>query len=180
MGIAPIGLVLFPGWWPDVIFVGTALAVVLDELRLRVPAVRSAFEKVLGGFARSHETHHHLGLTWFLVSCTLCTLLFETSIAVAALLFVVVGDAAAAVVGRGWGRHRIGAKSLEGSLACLTSCVAVGWWLIEVWPVLLVGAAVAAVVELLPIPVDDNLRVPLAAATAMWATGLLLALPAGA
>jgi glycerol-3-phosphate acyltransferase PlsY len=74
------------------------------------------------------------------------------------------------VVGRAWGRARLFGKTLEGTAACLLSCAVIallvphlplraGW----------VGAGVAALVELLPIPVDDNLSIPIFSGWAMQA-----------
>jgi dolichol kinase len=61
-------------------------------------------------------------------------------------------------------------KTLEGSIACFVVCY--GLTLIIPgpnlpFPVGLVGALVATVFELLPIPLDDNFRIPLSAGFAM-------------
>ena len=74
----------------------------------------------------------------------------------------------AALVGRAIGRVRIFGKTLEGSLACLVSCLIIGWLIPELtWQMTVVGALMATLIELLPIPLDDNLRIPLAAGFAM-------------
>ena len=91
--------------------------------------------------------------------------------AATALGFTVLGDAFGALVGRAYGRHRFFRKSIEGALGCLVACllwaatVATVWHL--PWPVVLTGAVVATVVEMLPIPLDDNLGITLAAGFAM-------------
>jgi len=79
-----------------------------------------------------------------------------------------VGDTVAAIVGKSAGRIRIFGKTLEGSLACLLICFGITLFLPEVpFHVAIVGALVATIFELLPIPLDDNFRIPLSAGFAM-------------
>ena len=94
-------------------------------------------------------------------------------VAVAACEFLVFGDTAAALVGKSFGRFRVFDKTLEGSLACFVVCGAVGWTLSALHPaqlplpVALAGAFVATIFEILPVPVDDNLKIPLSAGLVM-------------
>jgi len=69
------------------------------------------------------------------------------------------------MVGKAWGRTRIFDKTVEGSLAGWAASFLVAWALVPSLGVvpLLVASFVAAVTELLPIPVDDNFRIPLVA-----------------
>ena len=93
---------------------------------------------------------------------------FSKPVAVAALSFLIVGDTVAALVGRAIGRVRIFGKTLEGSLACFAACLVIGWVIPELtWGVTVVGALMATLIELLPIPLDDNLRIPLASGFAI-------------
>jgi glycerol-3-phosphate acyltransferase PlsY len=93
---------------------------------------------------------------------------FDKPVAVAALAFLVVGDTTAAIVGKSIGRIPIFGKTLEGSLACFLVCLAVGWIIPELsLKQAVAGAAMATLVELLPVPLDDNLRIPLAAGFTM-------------
>jgi dolichol kinase len=62
----------------------------------------------------------------------------------------------------------LGGKTLEGSAACFAVCYGMTLFLPEVpFPVGLVGALVATIFELLPIPLDDNFRIPLSAGFTM-------------
>ena len=86
------------------------------------------------------------------------------------MAFIFVGDAMAAIIGRRFGRPRVFGKSIEGSLACFLSCVAVAWIYpgdLFTWRMILGGAAVATIFELVPIPLDDNMRISLSAGFAM-------------
>ena len=98
---------------------------------------------------------------------------FPLDLAILALSFLAVGDPLATMVGHYKGRHRVFGKSLEGSLTCLVACIGAG--LIHYYtglnvplPVILVGAAVATIAEAIPLPIDDNLPMPLLAVTTMW------------
>ena len=151
----------------------TALAVDLARLRLRAP--RYHFLRLTRTMLRPHERHGLAGATYMAVAYAAALLLFPTPIAVAGMLYNGLGDASAALVGKRFGRHRTRwGKSWEGFAAALVVCLAVGLLLPGI-PVraALVGAAAAALLEFLPLPLDDNVRVTLGGATAAWAATLI-------
>ncbi len=146
----------------------TVASFLVDVVRLNEPRMRTFFYLFFGRLVRDHERYNLLGATYLLLSSLICVYAFSKPIAVAALAFLILGDAAAAVVGRGIGRVRILGKTLEGSLACLLVCLAAAWVIPGLsWPQRLVGATMATLFELLPVPLDDNLRIPMAAGFAM-------------
>lgn len=117
---------------------------------------------------RPHERKRFTGGTYILAAGALCSLLFAKPIAVAVLICIIVGDTAAVFVGRSIGRIHIGKKTLEGSLAFFVASLLCILWIPGLsLEIKLLGAAVAAVVEALPIPMDDNITVPLLAGAAM-------------
>ena len=131
----------------------------------------SLFRPVSQAF-KAGESVRPIGSTFFLVASFLNYLLFPRDIAVAALFFTAVGDAAAAMVGERYGRMRLGRKSIEGSVAFFASAAVVGAILIRFGLRLskvsvALGAIVAALVELLSTSVDDNFTVPTASAAMM-------------
>ena len=145
----------------------TAGAVALDVLRIHERRVGAFFRSFLGGLLREHERFSLLGSTYLLLSSLMAVEIFPQPVAAAALGYTVLGDAFGALVGRAFGRHRLFRKSYEGAAGCLAACLA---WSAFVaartalpWPVLLAGAVVATLVEVLPIPLDDNLGITLAA-----------------
>ncbi len=154
----------------SVLLIMTVGVFLIDVVRLNQPRVRTFFFIFFGRLVRDHERYNLLGATYLLISSVLCVHLFEKPVAVAALSFLIVGDSMAALVGKSIGRVRIFGKTLEGSTACLLVCVAIG--LIIPGMTLtrtLVGAVTATLIELVPVPLDDNLRIPLAAGFAMMA-----------
>lgn len=146
-------------------------AIVLDLFRLHEQRVRAFFRSFFGEMIREHEQLSLLGSTYLLLAALLAIEIFPQPIAAAALGFTVLGDAFGALVGRAYGRHRFFNKSLEGAAGCLAACLV--WALVPglagqvPWNVLAVGALVATLVEMLPIPLDDNLGITLASGYAM-------------
>lgn len=149
----------------------TVGAVVVDLLRIHENRVRRFFREFLGELMREHERFSLLGSTYLLLAALLAIEIFPQPVAAAALGFTVLGDAMGALVGRAWGRHRFFNKSLEGGLGCLLTCLAwagyVAWVSPLTLPVLAAGALAATLVEILPIPLDDNLGITLAAGYVM-------------
>ena len=119
-----------------------------------------------------------LGSTYMAAASLIVFLFFDKELAILALLYIAVGDPLAGVVGKRYGRVKIGSKSVEGTMAFAVGAGAVGCGMVagglEVpyW-VALGGAGVGALVELFPSPLDDNLTVPPMSATLMWALLLL-------
>lgn len=149
----------------------TVGAVALDLLRLHEDRVKRFFRDFLGQLIREHERFSLLGSTYLLLAALLAIEIFPQPVAAAALGFTVLGDATGALVGRAWGRHRVFNKSLEGALGCFLACLAWAAYVSAVSPLTLPvtvgGALVATLVEILPIPLDDNLGITLAAGYAM-------------
>ncbi len=146
-------------------------AVVLDLFRIHERRVQGFFRSFFGEMIREHEQLSLLGSTYLLLAALLAIEIFPQPVAAAALGFTVLGDAFGALVGRAYGRHKFFRKSLEGAAGCLAACLVWGALVAFTgrlgWDVLLVGALVATTVEMLPIPLDDNLGITLAAGYAM-------------
>jgi len=158
-----------------------AVAVAVDVTRLRWRPARYWLLRFVRPMLRHHERRGFTGATYMVTAYALAVLLFPKPVAVAAMLFNGLGDAAAALVGKRWGRHRTRwGKSWEGFGAELAVDLAVALAVSRLDPRLMllpavVGAAVAAVLEFLDLPVDDNLRVTLGGAAAIYAAQILLA-----
>ena len=141
-----------------------------DLLRMMHPWLRRAYFAVFGRIIRDHERTEKLtGATYVLWSAFLCVWLFDKHVAIVSLIYMILGDTMAALVGRRWGQRRIRrGKTVEGTLACLGICCMVGVVLPLVpWWKALIGAFVATVVEILPTGVDDNLGMPFVSAVVM-------------
>lgn len=176
--VLPLGLLFEWLPWPRgkhqfalLFVILTAGAIALDLFRLHEPRVKWFFREFFGQMIREHEQFGLLGSTYLLLAALLAIEIFPQPIAAAALGFTVLGDAFGALVGRAWGRHKFFNKSLEGALGCLLACTGWAWFVAATGqvplPLALAGALVATLVEMLPIPLDDNLGITLAAGYAM-------------
>ena len=110
-------------------------------------------------------------------SASFTILVFRQEIAIAALVFLSLGDSAAALVGKHFGRIKlVGNRTLAGSLAALNVCLLASLAILWLSPqfswkltpmTLLVGSVVATLSELFDLPLDDNFRIPIFSALAM-------------
>jgi dolichol kinase len=146
------------------LLVAAGVFLALDVLRIHEPRLRNIFYRVFGDIVREHEKTMLLGATSLVIASLLTVYCFQKNIAVAALLYLAIGDSMAALIGKTYGRTHLFGKTLEGSLACFASCVFIGLLVPGLPPdVVIAGALVATLFELLPIPIDDNFRIPLSA-----------------
>jgi dolichol kinase len=71
-------------------------------------------------------------------------------------------------VGKTYGKTSVFGKTFEGSLSCFLACSAIAVVVPGVPTVVgITGALAATLFELLPIPIDDNFRIPLGAGFVM-------------
>lgn len=148
----------------------TVLVIATDLSRFRGWWLwRGFFGKLFGRMIRSHEQNGDwTGATYILIASCCTIALYSKPIAIAALAFIIVGDSAAALIGRRYGKHKFGRKSYEGSAACLGATLLVAALAPGIsFPVAAVGAAVATLVEAKPLGVDDNISVPVLSGLAM-------------
>ena len=113
------------------------------------------------------------GTVPYVLGIGLTLLFYRADIATAAICFLAFGDVAATAVGERYGKRKIsGEKSLEGTLAFVAAAIASGFLLSLVnihlmHSLILAGALSAAAAELLPLPLNDNLVIPLASGGVM-------------
>lgn len=163
--VIPIGhcLVSFPVAVLGVA-IPAAVAITIDLSRFHRWKLWDLVSSFLNPIIRDHEVKGGFtGASYILTTSTIVIVLFPKAIAVAAITFIIIGDIAAALVGRTWGRHRlIGRKTIEGSSACLVSLILVSF-LIPGLPTIvgITGAAIATITEALSGRIDDNLTVPI-------------------
>jgi dolichol kinase len=162
-------------WWvpPPWTWRGPLLAflgvLAVDALRLRVEPVARWFARRVDPYLRPRERTGPVVAVHLLTGVgVLLAAVAPRPVAATALAYLVLGDAAAALVGRRYGKRRFGAKSLEGSLACFVVCLGLGALALPQHPAAILGGALAATLaEALPWPVDDNLSVPLVGAVVL-------------
>lgn len=162
--VIPIGysLVSFPVAMVG-ISVSAAVSILIDISRFNQWKLWHLLSSLLTPIIRDHEIKGGFtGASYILTTSAIMIALFPKAVAIASITYIIIGDTAAALVGRKWGRHRIiGKKTFEGSSACLLSLVAVSF-LIPGLPtiVAVAGALAATLAETFSGKLDDNLTVP--------------------
>jgi glycerol-3-phosphate acyltransferase PlsY len=161
--------------WRLVLIALVSVAIALDVVRLHEPRVRRFFRTFFGEMVREHEQLSLLGSTYLLMATLLAVEIFARPVAAGAIGFTVLGDGFAAIIGKAYGRTRFFHKTLEGAAGGLVACLAWASYLSPTgqlpWGVSLAGAMAASLVELLPIPLDDNLGMTLFAGYTMKLLG---------
>jgi dolichol kinase len=173
--VIPIGYSFLPKnialFW---IALACVVSVAIDVLKSENRAFRFLLFRFFRDMLRHKERHYFTGASFILFSSTICVLIFNKWVAIISLTYIIVGDIFAAIFGKIWGKHRVyGKGSLEGSLAFFLTAAAfttaMFWIPYEAVPIYyrIIGALLAASIELVINQVDDNLTVPIL-------TGLML------
>ena len=155
----------------------SGVVLTVEAVRLRVPRLNVVLVHWLRPLLKESEQGRITGATYIALSALFAFLLFDKSVAIAALFFLAVGDPIAALVGRRMPGPRLIGKSPLGTVAFFLAAMAIvgvlsaGDAVAFHWG-LVAGAAIAALVELLPLPLDDNLTVPLVCGAAMTLMGV--------
>ena len=171
---------VFVSWIFAVLFL---LFLSIDWMRLKVGTFHSVFSRHLGGMMREVESRQLTGATYVVGGSSICSVIAlhshksEAAVFLGLTLFI-LGDAVAALVGKSFGRIRVGEKTLEGSLGCFFFCVLLAWIVFPQLPQFLVAwggpfsmfqilmvCAAVSLLELFPIRfgkvvLNDNLYVP--------------------
>jgi dolichol kinase len=131
---------------------------------------------------RRHEINNFTGASYLLVSAIFCIAFFPPDIAFLAMAFLSIGDTFAALIGIHLGKRKFknSKKSFEGTLACFISTFLFGYIYLQLPfvynheyshpAIALSGAASASIAELLNIPIDDNVKIPIISGIIMWFT----------
>ncbi len=154
--------------------IGGAL-VLLDVGRLYFPQLNRFGLWLFGAFMRREELKSLTGNSFFILGLLFIVLLFPKPIVLMSVLFLAVGDPAAAVVGSRWGQTKLWkGKSLEGALANFVATSIASFLAGQLYFQLtvrdsfilaLVGGTVSMIAELVPLPIDDNLTIPVLSAS---------------
>ncbi len=162
------------------------IALLADWLRVRSEVFKRFIDTVFGSMMREWECPpignpmHVNGATWTLLSFSMLLFVFEMPVAVTAFTVFMVGDAAAALIGRKLGRRHWGRTgcTVEGSVAFLVFGLAVavaigGGGIIQgtlfafpFWAVF-VATLAGCIAEASPLRINDNLVSPFATALAL-------------
>lgn len=154
-----------------------AVAAGADLLRARSRGFHAFIERYFGFMMRGTERPPFggplvlNGATCVLISAALLAVLFPIEIGAVALAIFMIADAAAALVGRRFGRIRWprSRRTAEGSIAFIVTAIVL-FFLMTDYPLLIIllASGVGAVFEAAPGPLNDNIRVPLIIAAVLY------------
>lgn len=145
----------------------------------RWPVCHPLFEYFCGQMLRDNDSgkFKFSGGPPVLLSACLTVIIFPRDIACCAFAVMLIGDTAAALIGRRWGKHKlVNGKSAEGVIAFIIFSlpVAIFFGMVFGWGGIMYAQAVmgiilAAVAELFQrqLHLDDNLALPIIAGLAM-------------
>lgn len=160
---------------------GASAAWGMEFARRSSPRVNDLLMRLFAPVAHAHEATKVNSATWYATAILFLAVSSTVETGAAALMALGLGDPAAALIGRQFGRTRLAnGRSLEGSLAFVGAGFVGAYWALSMFhpaapDALVVRALVAAVAgaaaELFVRGVDDNLAVPVAAAVALGLLG---------
>ena len=116
------------------------------------------------------------GATWVFVGALFTILLVPDPFNIISLLFLSFGDTFAAIAGRKFPYIKLGRKTLSGSIAGFFACLAIGL-LIDfsvTYEIIILGAFMAMFIEILPLPVNDNVSIPIFSGLSMYYFSLII------
>jgi dolichol kinase len=130
--------------------------------------------KVFGKIMRREELKNLSANSYYILGLLIITLFFPKNIVLLSVLFLAFGDPVAAIIGTKFGQTKLFAKkSLEGSIANFLISAMVTFAFVNLYfhkdvltalTVSILGGLISCVSELLPIPVNDNLTIPVVSA----------------
>ncbi len=143
--------------------------VALDLARLKWKWLHDLYLKVLGKILRNHEVDNSksffTGGTYIVLSSLFCFIFFEKHVAISAMLITTFGDTAAALYGKHFGKIKVFDKTIEGSIVFFITGIIILYFMGLLSGIFLIPALVALFItvtlELLPIPIDDNILIPI-------------------
>ena len=155
-----------------------------DIYRLQVPEENQRVIKLTASIMRDSERNHYASSSFFIVGCLFTVIAFPREIAVQAILFLALGDPAAAWFGNRFGASKlIAEKTIAGALMCMCVCALIALFfnynltlpLTSFVALIFVSGLIGMFSELTPVGnLNDNLTMPLLSATGLLLLGKLL------
>jgi dolichol kinase len=163
----------------------TILAIIIDVSRHLSPSFGKIFYMGFGFLLRKHEVDRKKknlnGATYVFISALLGVIIFPKVLFLTAFPVLIISDSTAALICRKYGKHKLLAKSLEGTLAFFISASIVVLFTPKLNGSILeyfigfLAVAFGAIVENISFGfADDNLTIPISVGFAMWGLYILL------
>jgi diacylglycerol kinase (CTP) len=165
------------------------LVYIADRIRIHYPEAAARVPWLNRLFFRAEEQFKESAMIPYAIAILLTILTFPKPAALIAIYTLAIADPLAAVVGIRWGgREIVPDRSTEGMVAFFTATLAVSLAVLGVATTApytavagaaLLIAVVAALFELLPVRIDDNLTIPLLVGFTSWIACALFGIALG-
>lgn len=142
---------------------------VIDLFREKNKYIKFFFNLFFNKMMRRHELNGALtGASWVMISAFVTILIFPKNIAILSLIFMSIGDTVAGLAGRKIGKLKIGEKTVEGFVFGFLACAVISFnYKLIPFSISIYGSLIGMIFEVLPLPLDDNLKIPLSSASVM-------------
>lgn len=147
-----------------ILMTAMAFVTLIEFGRFFSPDLNLRIVKLFRGIHRAKEFYQPSGIFWTLLSSLLTMgLFYKKEIVVCSMGYLIFGDTASALIGTMYGRHRVLNKSLEGSIAFFCVSLLISFLLFN--PLVAIASSIfATIIELLPLPYNDNFWIPILSA----------------
>lgn len=145
------------------------VALCVEGVRFRWKLFARCFNRFVGNLLRRSEQAGLTGATYLFAGAFLTILMFDKVIALIALLFLIISDALAALIGKLWGRHTLFmGKTLEGSVVFLVTALGIVLFLpTHPFAIGLTGVLTAFVIDVFIMKINDNIMIPIGSGLVM-------------
>lgn len=131
-----------------------------EVLRAKISESLRKIEEKMLEITREEERFFIGAHIYFAAAALVTLILFPEKVVIGALTVTLISDALAALVGKGFGRHRFkNGKSVEGSLAYFLSGFLILIFIFP-WYVSVIASFAGALAEFYEFPPDDNFSAP--------------------
>ena len=116
------------------------------------------------------------GATWVFVGALFTILLVPDPFNIMSLLFLSFRDTFAAIIGIKFPYIKLGRKTLSGSIAGFFACLTIGliFDFSIAYEIIILGAFMAMFIEILPLPINDNVSIPIFSGLSMYYFSLII------
>jgi glycerol-3-phosphate acyltransferase PlsY len=138
----------------------------VDLARFKFYKIRQLFLRIFGFLLKEEEQNKKItGATHLFISATIVIFLFNKTSVVPALFLLSIADAGAAIYGTIFGKYRLFEKTWEGSIAFFLLSALIIFISLEIkLETVFMISIIITIIEVLPIPVNDNYTVAIGSA----------------
>jgi dolichol kinase len=178
--VAATAYALFFSHTQAVYLLGTiaCLVYLFEQIRINYPELMRRAPGLERFFLRAEEQAKESAMIPYAIAILLTIITFPKQIALISIYTLALADPMSAIIGIEYGRrHVVPDKSVEGSLAFFATTLLVVLLVLAYgtaapwWPIIAVSfciAVLSAILEMLPIRLDDNLTIPLFVGFTTW------------